>query len=131
MEYEGSPEAILRITYKERKQHMKKILIAALMSVSMVLVGCGGDPCTATPVKNCSADPEPVKPTDASIKACQDAAKTPPKCKTELDAVASCTKGIKITCTADNKTDGAKYAADIAATCKTQNEAYATCFAKP
>ncbi len=108
---------------------MKKILFAAVVASSLFLVGCG-DPCTATPAASkCSADPAPVAPTAAQIKTCQDAAKTPPKCNTEANAVADCSKA-NIVCGTDNKTDGVKTAEAVLSKCKTQSDAYAACIAK-
>ncbi len=103
---------------------MKKFLIATAVAASFVLVACGGssDPCSGGPASKCSADPAPTKPTDAEIKACQEARKTA-KCVTEGDALGNCIIANQ-KCGSDNKTD---ITATLAA-CSSQTEAYTKCF---
>ncbi len=99
---------------------MKKILLG-LATVTVVSAisfsACGSvDPCPTTP--RCSADPVP---TADQVKACQDAVTKYAACKTQQDAVTSCSNGVA--CTSDNKTDSTK----LASTCATQITAYTTC----
>lgn len=76
--------------------------------------GCGSD-------SKCSADP---KPTQASIDACNKA--TAGGCGSQYSDLSSCAAGQQA-CAADNTTDAAKTASNLAANCSTQLKAYTDC----
>ena len=102
---------------------MKKILLGlATVGIFSALSfsACGSDPCPSSP--KCSADPVP---TADAIAACKTAAAVT-TCKTERDAYSSCASGQQV-CGTDNKTDGTRTLANIAANCKTQLDAYTKC----
>ncbi len=101
---------------------MKKILFAVAVVSSMMLVGCGGDQCAATPAKSiCEADPVPVALTGDALAKCQADAKTPPKCYAESKKYSDCL--IKNTvCGADKKTDFAATNAKCTAEAKASTD---------
>jgi hypothetical protein len=88
---------------------VKLLVVSAVAAVALSFAACGGDPCTAK--SKCSADPAP---TDAQIKACQDAV-AEAKCGSKYKSMVECMQSNQV-CTSDNMTD----AQATAAKCTTQ-----------
>lgn len=108
---------------------MKKVVIGMLASAAAALFFVSATPaCSSSKCsKACSADPEP---SEAAVKACEDAKDTSGKgCDSEYSAAQDCSSG-KVVCGSDDKTDSAATLKAVTEGCATELKAYADCVAK-